>query len=108
MMAKVGRQFKRHNNKSYYEPRIFECEWVWLKRHNKRKLSTLYQGPYKGLSCSEHSMIIQKNFEVVKVSISYLKAYVSRVTSCVETDTYNLTERKVTISYAEASSSDEF
>ena len=112
MMAKIGRKFKRHNNKSYYEPGIFECEWVWLKRHNKRKLSTLYHGPYKVLSCSEQSMIIQKNSEVVKVSIRNIKAYVARVTSIesksVETDSYNLRERKVPISYAEASSSDEF
>ena len=74
-MDKIGRQFKRHNNKLYYEPGIFECEWVWLKRYNKRKLSTLYHGPYKVLSCSEQSMVIQKNSEVVKVSIRNVKAY---------------------------------
>ena len=28
MMAKVGRQSKRHNNKSYYEPGIFEYKCV--------------------------------------------------------------------------------
>ena len=76
MMVKIGRQSKRHNNKSYYEPGIFKCEWVWLKRYNKRKLTTLYHGPYKVLSCSEQSMIIQKNSEVVKVSIKNVKAYV--------------------------------
>ena len=108
MMAKIGRQFKRHDSKSYYEPGIFECEWVWLKRQNRRKLSTLYHGPYKVLSCSEQSMIIQKNSGLVKVSIRNVKAYVQRVTTGVETDTYNLRERKVPISYAEASSSDEF
>ena len=108
MMAKIGRQFKRHNNKSYYEPGIFECEWVWLRRQNKRKLSTLYHGPYKVLSCSEQSMIIQKNSGLVKVSIRNVKAYVPRVTTCEETKTYNLREREVPISYAEASSSDEF
>ena len=107
-MAKIGRQFKRHNNKSYYEPEIFECEWVWLRRQNKRKLSTLYHGPYKVLSCSEQSMIIQKNSGLVKVSIKNVKAYIPRVTTCKETETYNLRERKVPISYAEASSSDEF
>ena len=83
MMVKIGRQSKRHNNKSYYEPGIFKCEWVWLKRYNKRKLSTLYHGPYKVLSCSEQSMIIQKNYKVVKVSVRNVKAYVTRVTSCV-------------------------
>ena len=26
MMTKTGRQFKRHSNKSYYEPSILDCE----------------------------------------------------------------------------------
>ena len=58
MMAKTGRQFKRHNNKSYYKPGIFDCELVWLRRQNKQKLSSLYHGPYKVHYISEQSMII--------------------------------------------------
>ena len=108
IMAKIGRQFKHHNNKSYYEPGIFECEWVWLRIQKKGKLSTLYHGPYKVLSCSEQSMIIQKNSGLIKISIRNVKVYVPRVTTCEETETYNLRERKVPISYAKASSSDEF
>ena len=109
MMAKTGRQFKRHNNKSYYEPGIFDCEWVWLRRQNKRKLSSLYHGPYKVHSCSEQSMVIQKNSGLVKVSIRNVKAYVPRVATetSTETGSYKLRERKVPICYAEASSSDE-
>ena len=57
MIAKIGRQFKRHDNKSYYEQVILECEWVWLRRQHKRKLSTLYHGPYKVIPCSEQNMI---------------------------------------------------
>ena len=106
-MAKTGRQFKRYKNKPYYEPGIFECEWVWLRRQNKRKLSSLYHGPYRVHSCSEQSMVIQKNSGLVKVSIRNVKAYVPRDIKSSATGNYNLRERKIPINYAETSSSDD-
>ena len=103
-MAKTGREFKRYNNNPYYEPNIFECKWVWLRRQNKRKLSSLYHGPYKVHSRSENSMIIQKNSGLVKVSMQNVKAYIPRVTS---SGNYNLRERKNPVKYAESSSSED-
>ena len=96
-----------YSNKSYYELGIFEGEWVWLSSQNKRKLSSLYHGPYKVHSCSEQSMIIQKSSGFLKVSIRNVKAYVPRVATFTKTGSYNLRERKFPISYAKVSSSDE-
>ena len=105
-MAKTGRQFKHYSNKLYYKLSIFECEWVWLRSQNKRKLRALYHGPYNVHSCLKQSMIIQKNSGLVKVFIRNVKTYVPRVATCTETGSYKLRERKFPISYAEVSSSE--
>ena len=78
-MSKITRNHKKHYNKDiYYEPELFKCEKVWLRRKNKTHLSPLYQGPYTVLSYSKHSMIIDKNAKPVKVSIRNVKAYFPR------------------------------
>ena len=110
MICRKHRRYKERNE--YYEPSLFQCEKVWVKRANKRKLSTLYHGPYTVLHASEHSMHIQKNGGVVKVSIRNVKAYFPRENpedeNCSESQEtrYNLRERKAVV-YKEESSSDE-
>ena len=120
IMSGITRKHRRHKErKEYYEPSLFQCEKVWVKRANKKKLSTVYHGPYRVLHASEHSMFIQKNGGVVKVSIRNVKAYYPREeleeSKCDEIpeNRYNLRERKKVINWdkvincQEGSSSDE-
>lgn len=58
------------NKSTYYEPGIFEFEWVWLKRQNNQKLSSLCHGPYKVHSCLEQSI-------KEKLPTNYVKKYSS-------------------------------
>ena len=119
-MSGISRKHQRHKErKEYYEPSLFQCEKVWVKRANKNKLSTVYHGPYRVLHASEHSMFIQKNGGVVKVSIRNVKAYYPREeleeSKCDEIleNRYNLRERNKVINWdkvincKEGSSSDE-
>ena len=120
IMSNISRKHRRHQEKNeYYEPSLFQCEKVWVKRTNKKKLSTLYHGPYKVLHASEHSMFIQKNSGVVKVSIRNVKACYPREemeeskNDDIPVNKYNLRERKKiinwdkVINYEEGSNSDE-
>ena len=65
------------------------------------------------LHASEHSMHIQKNSGVVKVSIRNVKAYVPREdleeddSDEIQENRYNLRERKQKVNYKEETSSDE-
>ena len=76
-------------------------------------MSTLYHGPYKVPHASEHSMYIQKNSEVVKVSTRNVKAYFPREelegndSDEIQENRYNIRGRNKTINYKEESSSDE-
>ena len=114
IMSSISRKHQRHKERNeYYEPSLFNCKKVWVRRTNKKKLSTLYHGPYKVLHASEHSMHIQKNGGVVKVSIRNVKAYVPREdleeddSDEIQENRYNLSERKQTVNYKEETSSDE-
>ena len=114
-MSKIGRKHKKHHAKSvYYEPGLFECEQVWLKRKKKTHLSPLYRGPYPVHSSTESSMIIQRNARLIKVSIRNVKAYFPREDLDAEGNkmgintTYNLRERQARMNYAEESTDDEF
>ena len=79
IMSDICRKHQRHKERNvYYEPSLFQCEKVWVRRENKRKLSSIYHGLYTVLHASEHSMYVQKNGGVVKVSIRNLKAYFPR------------------------------
>lgn len=54
--------------------------WESLDQTRKQnKLNSIYHGPYKVLHTSDHSMYIEKNGKVKKVSIRNVKAYVPRV-----------------------------
>ena len=114
IMANVNRKNQRYTErKEYYEPSLFQCEKVWVRRTNKRKLSTLFHGPYRVVQATEHSMYIEKNGKVVKVSIRNVKAYREREDTEHSgsvgkvRDGYNLRDRKTVVNYEEESSSDE-
>ena len=113
-MSKVSKVHRKHEEKkAYYEPGLFECEQVWLKRKSRKKLSSLYQGPYPVHSFSEHSAIIDKNSKLIKVSIRNIKAYFPREDlnkngeKIGRNKAYDLRERRNKINYAESSSDDE-
>ena len=113
-MSKVRKVQKNSKEKSvYYEPGLFDSEQVWLKRKSRKKLSSLYQGPYPVHSFSEHSAIIDKNSKLLKVSIRNIKAYIPRENINENGEKvgrnmrYNLRERRNNINYAESSSDDE-
>ena len=80
VMSNIGKRSRKYNNNGvYYEPTLFTCEKVCLKRAN-RKLSTLYHGPYRVLDTSEHSMLILKNNRVEKVSLRNAKVFIHEKT----------------------------
>ena len=113
-MSKVSKVHKKYEErKVYYEPGLFKSEQVWLKRKCRKKLSSLYQGPYPVHSFSEHSAIIDKNSKLLKVSIRNIKAYFPREDlnekgeKLGKNKTYNLRERRDKFNYAESSSDDE-
>ena len=113
VMASICKKSRRYENGNvYYEPTLFTCKKVWLKRANKKKLSSLYHGPYEVLDTSEHSMHILKNSQVEKVSLRNVKVFVPRETadlnenSVKENDIYNLRERNQNINYKESSCDD--
>ena len=113
-MSKVSKVHRKHEEKkAYYEPGLFECEQVWLKRKSRKKLSSLYRGPYPVHSFSEHSAIIDKNSKLIKVSIRNIKAYFPREDlnkngeKIGKNKAYDLRERRNKINYAESSSDDE-
>ena len=61
IISDICRKHQRHRERNvYYEPSLFQCEKVWVRRE-KRKLSSIYNGPYTVIRASEHSMYIQKN-----------------------------------------------
>ena len=112
-MADVSRKFKKTKNvTTYYQPGLFDCKYVWLKKHNRKKLDKLYQGPYKVVRnrSTEQSLYIIKGSNVVKVSIRNVKAYVGPLNFTDEVESingyYNL-RRKNPVNYAETHSSDE-
>ena len=114
IMTNICKKSRRYeNNNVYYEPTLFTCKKVWLKRVNKRKLNSLYHGPYDVLNTSEHSMHILKNGRVEKVSLKNVKAFIPREDSGKSNEKtrknhpYNLRERKV-VNYAESTDSEEF
>ena len=112
-MANVSRKFKKTKNaSSYYQPGLFDCKYVWLKKHNRKKLDRLYQGPYKVVRnrSTEHSLYILKDSNVVKVSIRNVKAYVgplNLIDEAAHYGYYNLRQRRP-LNYAETNSPDEF
>ena len=111
-MADISRRFKKPNNAStYYQPGLFDCKYVWIKKPNRKKLDRLYQGPYKVVRdrSTEHSLYILKDSNVVKVSIRNVKAYVGPLNLIDEAayyGYYNLRQRRP-LNYAETNSSDE-
>ena len=77
----ICRGHKRHINKHVFDDKnLFKCDKVWVRRTNKRKMSTLYHGPYSVLHASEHSMLIEKNNGVAKVAIKNVNLYHERKT----------------------------
>ena len=113
-MSRINRKHKRYaENSVYYEPGLFQCKKVWLKRKNKSHLSSQYQGPYTVHAFSEHSMIIEKNARLVKVSIRNVKCYFPREDLNAEGEkvginkNYNLRERRNELNYAESSSEED-
>ena len=111
-MSHIGRKHKQHYNKSvYYEPDLFNCEKVWVRKPTKTHLSPLYHGPYPVKSANNHSMIIQKNARLIKVPINLIKEYYPREDLNTKgekqghTHQYNLRERKIAHKYAEKTSS---
>ena len=83
VMSNIGKKSRNYNNSGvYYELKLLICEKVWLKRANKKKLSTLYHGPYTVLDKSELSMLILKNNRIEKVSLRNVKAFIPRKDSC--------------------------
>ena len=112
VMSNIGKKSRKYsNNGVYYEPTLFTCKKVWLKRANKKKLSTLYHGPYRVLDTSEHSMLISKNNRVEKVSLRNVKAFIPRRDSCdiisEKNKPYILRKRKSIVNYAESSDSED-
>ena len=114
VMSDICRKHQRHKERNvYYEPSLFQCKKVWVRRENKKKLSSIYHGPYTVVHASEHSMYVQKNGGVVKVSIRNVKAYVPREDAEVKDgiedrgDRYNLRGRQPVVRYEEESSSDD-
>ena len=114
VMSDICRKHQRHNERNvYYEPSLFQCEKVWVRRENKKKLSSIYHGPYTVLHASEHSMYVQKNGGVVKVSIRNVKAYFPRKDPEDRDNDknrggrYNLSERHIVVRYQEETSSDD-
>ena len=111
-MSDIGRKFKKPNNNApFYQPGLFDCKYIWLKKHNRKKLDKLYEGPYKVVRnrSTEHSLYIIKNCHVVKVSIRNVKAYVGPLNLTDELEnnnTYNLRPLGP-VSYAETLDSDE-
>ena len=93
---------------------MFTGKKVWLKRVNKRKLNSLYHGPYEVLETSEYSMHMLKNNRVEKVSLKNVKAFIPRENSETYDEKsrknipYNLRKRKERVNYAESSDSEEF
>ena len=117
-MSKISRNFQRRSSENvYYEPNIFNCQYVWVKQHNRTKLEPLYHGPYKVHARHNQSLIICKNSRLVKENIRNLKAFVKREEiynkTIIDSSTnllhdYNLRERKIYINYADESSENEF
>ena len=111
-MADISRKFKKTKNDApFYQPGLFNCKYVWLKKHNRKKLDKLYEGPYKVVrnKSTEHSLYIIKNCHVVKVSIRNVKALVDplNLTDEVEgNNSYNLRPHGP-VNYAENHSSEE-
>ena len=105
IMSNICRGHKRHINKHvFYEKNLFECDKVWVRRANKRKMNTLYHGPYSVLHASEHSMLIEKNNGVAKVAIKNVKAFVPRERNLDgEKGNYNLRPRDTVVNYFEDS-----
>ena len=57
VMSEICRKHQRHRERNvYYEPSPFQCENVWVRRENKKKLSSIHRGLYTVLHASEHSM----------------------------------------------------
>ena len=78
-MFSICREHKRHINKDvFYQQNLFNREKVWVRRTNKRKMNTLYHGPYTVVHASEHSMRIEKKNGVAKGDIKIVKAFVPR------------------------------
>ena len=78
-MADVSRKFNKNKDiATYYQPGLFDCKYVWLKKANRKKLDKLYQGPYEVVRnrSTEQSLYILKGHDVVKVLIRNVKAYV--------------------------------
>ena len=114
IMTNICCKHKQHKNRNdYYEPSLFQCDKVWVRRENKKKLSSLYHGPYTVLHASEHIMLIQKNDGVAKVSIGNLKAYFPRDTTDklgnieVDRKRYNLRKRETVVNYKVSSNESE-
>ena len=110
-MSNIGRRHKRHYNKLvYYEPELFNCEKVWIRKPTKTHLSPLYHGPYVVKSANSQSMIVQKNARLIKVPINLIKGYYPREDLNEKgekqgrTHGYNLRERKIARKYAKISS----
>ena len=110
-MSRMNRRHKRYaENSVYYEPGLFQCKKVWIKRKNKTHLSSQYHGPYTVHAFSEYSMIIEKNARLIKVSIRNVKCYFPREDLDAAGEkvginkNYNLRERRNEVNYAESSS----
>ena len=107
-MSNAYRKHKCYTEKhTYYEPGLFDCEKVWIRKKNKSHLSAQYHGPYPILSYSDHSMIIEKNGKPIKVSLRNVKGYFPREELDAEgnklgpTAAYNLRERNIELNYAD-------
>ena len=111
-MADISRKFRKTKNDApFYQPGLFNCRYVWLKKNNRKKLDKLYEGPYKVVrnKSTEHSLYIIKNSQVVKVSIGNTKAYVGPLNLTDELEginSYNLRPHGP-VNYAETHSSEE-
>ena len=113
-MADVSRKFNKNKNvPTYYQPGLFDCKYVWLKKANRKKLDKLYQGPYEVVRnrSTEQSLYILKGHNVVKVSIRNVKAYVGplNLDDVIKdgNNSYGLRPRNP-VNYAESSSSGDF
>ena len=79
IMARLSRNHKKYVNKNvHYESSLFECDKVWVQRPNRKKLNTLYHGPYRVVERTPHSFYIEKHNKVVKVGIGNIKAFIPR------------------------------
>ena len=113
IMSTVCRKHRRYEEKNeYLEPGLLESKKVFIKRANKKKLDSIWHGPYKVLHASDHSMLIDKDGKIKKVSLRNVKKYFSREGSDSEDsegreeNRYDLRARKA-IKYTEDSSDDE-